>query len=78
MFLRNSLLEDGEQYRNMAFCTDKHNCAHYNYCSQSWYVLSSRIVATQKKFCFPRSCSGQMDLNGSFCTRWNITDLTLI
>lgn len=52
MFLYNSLLVDGEQYRNMAVCTDKHNFAYCNYCSQSWYILSSRTVTTQKKLCF--------------------------
>lgn len=69
MFLHNSLLEDGEQYRSMAVCMDKHNFTHSNYCSQSCYILSSRIVTTQKKLLlsFPRLCSEQMDSNGSFC-----------
>lgn len=52
MFCYNSLLEDGEQYRNMAVCMDKHNFAYCNYCSQSCYILSSRIVTTHKKLCF--------------------------
>lgn len=49
MLLYNSLLEDGEQYKNMAVCMDKHNFAHFNYCNQSCYILSSRIHTIQKK-----------------------------
>lgn len=54
MFTYNSLLEDREQYKNMAVCMDKHHFAHCNYYSQSWYILSSSIFTIQKKLCSPQ------------------------
>ena len=53
MFTYNSVLEDREQYENMAVCMDKHHCAHCNYCGPSWYILNSRIFTIRKKLCSP-------------------------
>lgn len=54
MFTYNSLLENRDNIENMAVCMDKPHFAHCNYCSQSWYILSSRIFTIQKKLGSPQ------------------------